>query len=186
MNNLETYYLLYFGVFGFLCVLMGIVIRSINDRVEAYLTMRRHRLVYPSLVRSNTSSRCKGPHDWDRSVLALTGLSAGTYTICQACGFVAGSPEDLQLNGPGLEVFRNGIKIRDEREAAWDAAFKKKQDETLKIMNRLIQANIYKLSGDTNSNIEVLQQFFRQSNIELDSLYATLNVNSKNETNGDG
>lgn len=186
MNNIETYYLWYFGVFGGLCVFMGIIMRSVNDRVEAYFEMRRRRKVYPALVESNKSTRCEKTHAWDRTKLVLKGLPAGTYMVCSDCGFVVGTVGDLQLNGPGLEVYRNGIKLKKERAAAYDASLKKKQAETLKIMNRLIQANLFRLSGDTNSNVEVLQQFFRQSNIELDSLYVELNKDLKSEPGDDG
>lgn len=164
--------------------LSGVFIYRIICIVASGLDARRKRKMYPGVQIARKELLCKGPHSWDKTKLAIDGLPVESYTVCKDCGLISSSEFNYKLNPPGLEVYQNNLKRRVERQARWDATFKKKQEVTNLLMNNLIKENITKFDGDTQKNIENLQQFFRKSVIEIDSLYTVLN--KEFEENGDG
>jgi hypothetical protein len=162
------------GIMWILMALSGIAAYRSFIVVKAYIGMMRRRQKYPSVAKANPLTLCSGGHKWDSVKLVLANLPVDTYKVCTDCGFVSGV-ENYQLNGPGLEVYKNTVKLRNERKAKWDATVLKKQRETQDIMNKLIRAHVADLTNDLHKNIEVLQQFFRKSNLEMESLYEKLN-----------
>jgi hypothetical protein len=168
-----TNQMVFFLLFGVLCAAAGIFGYRVNNLLVAYLEIKRQRKVYPYVVDAVDEQLCKGPHKWDQITLAL-GQYTGPYTVCTECGYVS-SEKNRMLNAPGLEVYKNNLKRRADREARWAAAYRTKNEMTHQLMNELIRSHVSLLGTDMQSNIEVMQQFFRKSNIELDSLYSRLN-----------
>ena len=150
---------------------------------KAYIDTKRQRKLYPSVIIANDKDLCKSPHKWDRIKLALGDLPVDTYTVCTECGFISHPGSKHRLNSPGLEVYKNNIKRREERVKRWEHAFMLKQKGSNDIMNTLIKSHVGQLTSDLQNNIEVLQQFFRKANLELDSLYQTLNKKVDEEDN---
>lgn len=179
MSNLEILPLVILAMFT------GVAVYKAGLMFQYTKDLKRRAKDYPSVlkVKDPESELCKGPHKWDRIKLALGNLPVDTYMVCTECGYISHEGSDHRLNGPGLEVYRNNLKRREERIKRWEAAFKQKQEESHNIMNRLIKTHVGELNDDLQHNIEVLQQFFRKANIELDSLYSTLNKKLDEEDN---
>jgi hypothetical protein len=180
MNNPDVVTFLMFT--WFLMGLSGVFLYKSIQAIFAFKEMLRRRKEYPYVERATDQRMCKGPHKWDQTKLALGALPTGKYTVCTECGYVSG--QNVMLNAPGMEVYRNNIKIRDERRDKWNKLFQVKQQRTDEIMRQQIKACVADLGSDLHKNIEVLEQFFRKSNIELESLYSKLNKEYYDEENG--
>lgn len=171
MNNLEMQF---FMLFGLLCVLAGVFGGRIHTLIVGILEMKRRRKVFPYLEKATEGNSCKGPHSYDRSKLAMPPLPVGEYLVCKDCGFVSNDVGSYRLNAPAQEVFHNNLKLR-ERAIQIDAELeRRKRDRIHALMNQLIKANIEKFDGDMHKNIPELQQFFRKTAMELESVYAGL------------
>lgn len=142
--------------------------------VKAWFQLRRRRTEYSSLVRATKDDIC-GTHKWDNIKLALAGLPVDQYRVCTECGFVSTNHGSYKLNGPALTVYKNELKIRSDRVSRYKRVADKKQVETDLLMNTMIKQFYNQLDGDKQKQVELLQQFFRKSVMELDSLYAKLN-----------
>lgn len=168
-----TNQMVFFIIYGVLCGLAGVFAYRVHNLIFAYYELRRRRKIYPYVVTAVDEQLCKGPHKWDQITLAL-GEFTGPYTVCTECGYVS-SERNRMLNAAALEVYKSSLKRRNERLARWEVAFKKKQEASHQLMNDLIKGHVALLGTDMQSNIEVLQQFFRKSNLELDSLNCKFN-----------
>lgn len=149
--------------------------------IKNWLNVRRQRKVYPSIEPATDDNVCKGPHKWDKTIVSISPLPVSLYNVCLDCGYVSCEDYSVKLNGPGLEVYRNNVKRRDERRARQQKVFTKKQQETDQIMYKMIRMHVEQLGNDVHKNSEVLQQFFRRSNIELESLFIQLNKELEEE-----
>lgn len=166
-----------------LAMFTGVAVYKAVLTVKAARELKRRSEQYPSVLEIKDGDLCKGPHKWDRIKLALGNLPVDAYTVCTECGFISHEGSNYRLNEPGLEVYRNNLKRREERLKRWEAAFRLKQEESHNIMNRLIKSHVRELNDDLHNNIEVLQQFFRKANLELDSLYTSLNKKMDEDDN---
>lgn len=142
--------------------------------VTAWFEVRRRRKEYASLEQATEENMCKGPHTWDTIKLALAGLPVDRYMVCKECGFVS-TEGSVKLNGPALEIYKNELRIRQERLDRYNAVTQKKNDEVQKLMNVMVRRCIESFDGDLHKNAEALQQFYRKTVMELDSLYSKLN-----------
>lgn len=161
---------------GLMWVLMatsGIFLYRSAMVIQAYLETRRRRKAYPSMVKVDHTA-CKDVHKWDEIQLALAGIEPGYYKVCTICGQIAKSGSPRKLNGPGMEVYKNQLKRRKEAREKLLAAKTKHQQRTTDVMLRMIRDHARSLGTDNATNVEVLQQFFRKSSIELESLYVEL------------
>lgn len=166
MNNLEE--LMY--VTWLLMALTGIFayrgVLAIND----FVTLQRRRRQYASLVPATKENICQGPHKWDTIKLALNGLPVDRYMVCLECGSVATQEASVKLNPPGLEMYRNEVRLRKENDVSFTEMVRRRQEELDRIMNIMVQHHY-----TDRLDIELLQQFFRKTVIEVDSLYTRLN-----------
>lgn len=99
---------------------------------------------------------CK-PHFWERITLAMRGLDPGKYIVCSSCGLVSGT--HFRLNGPGLEVFKNSLKLnadnllKDQRE----------ENRIQEILNRdfdlWTKTFIHQFGKDPDKNLKLLEEF---------------------------
>lgn len=162
------------GIMWVLMAASGIFLYKSVLVIGAYLTTRRRRREYPSMVAVDPKTACKEVHTWDEIKLALAGLEPGYYKVCTTCGQIAKGGSLRKLNGPGMEVYKNQLKRRRENQAKLDAVKLKRQQMTNDIMLKMIRDHARSLDGDNANNVEVLQQFFRKSSIELESMYIEL------------
>lgn len=162
---------------GLMWVLMassGIFLYKSVMVVQAYLETKRRRKIFASLEKATVENTCKGNHKWDDAKLALAGLEPGSYKVCVDCGQVAKGGSLRKLNGPAMEIYKNNIRLRGERQVKYKDLAQKRQQVTDEVMNRLVRAHVGELQGDLHANIAVLQQFFRKSSIEMEALYMDL------------
>lgn len=143
--------------------------------ITVWLDFRRQQKDYPGIGPADESKLCKEPHVWNSIKLAISDLPVDKYRVCIECGLVAHPGSPVVLNGPGMQVYLNNIKRRAERDARWNEAFKLKQDGMREIMNASIKSHVGLLSDDLSANVKVLESFFHKTNLELDSLYSSLN-----------
>lgn len=179
MTNQELFFL----IFGLLCAVSGYFANRINLLITGLIEIKRRQKVYPYIEFAHKDGICKGLHVWREATLAL-GPVTGKHDVCAECGFVSGFDGNYKLNAPALEVFKAYLKKQFDRKILQERAFARKQSESTEIMNELIRTHAGKLSEDLGKNIEVMQQFFRKSNIELDSLYTDLSKILSDESNG--
>ena len=73
-----------------------------------------------------------------------------------------------------MEIYQNELKRR-RRSIEIEAELNKRKTERIQeAMNRLIKLSIEKFDGDMHKNIPELQQFYRKTAMELESIYAGL------------
>lgn len=166
----------------FLMAVSGIFLFKSYVAIKAYIETKRLRTVYPSIEIAHKETICKGPHTWKETKLALHPLAAGVYQVCSDCGFVAGE-KNVKLNGPALEVFKNNLIRRDRLNQQWEESLKRKQEGLKRIMNLMIKSHVGLLGPDLQPNIEVLQQFFTKSTLEIESLFAKLEQELRDQEN---
>lgn len=170
MNN-ET---IFFLIYGILCAVFGFASKYLYGLITGIMDHYEKRRTLPCLVEASADTVCKGPHSWNKAKLVFPELPVDTYSVCTDCGYIAAEDEygfSYQLNKPGLEVYNNNIKLKAEDDQKIQTAFKAYQAKTQEIMNAQIRAHVGLLGTDLQTNIEVLQQFFRKSDLELKSLY---------------
>lgn len=143
--------------------------------ITVWLEFRRQQKNYPGVGPADKSKLCKEPHVWNSIKLAIADLPVDKYRVCVECGLIAHPGSPVTLNKPGMDVYLNNIRRRAARDAQWNEAFKKKQDGMRDIMNAAIKSHVPLLGTDLGSNVKVLESFFHKSNLELDSLYSSLN-----------
>lgn len=158
-----------------LAMFTGVAVYKAFLAVQATRELKRRSEMYPSVLKAKDGDLCKGPHKWDRVKLALGSLPVDDYMVCTECGYISREGSNYRLNGPGLEVYKNNLKRREARIKRYEQAHMAKQDQSHAIMNSLIKSHVGQLNDNLQNNIEVLQQFFRKANMELDSLYSSLN-----------
>jgi hypothetical protein len=152
--------------------LVGIVAYRTSLLILGIIEHRKLRQKYPSVEPIPPGYGCE-IHTWEKAKLVLGSLPVDSYLVCTECGIISG--KNRKLNGPGLEVLKNNHKIREERNLAYEETRRKRQEGLDSRMNALVKAHVQQFDGDLHQNIDKLQQFFRKSVIEVDSLYAQLN-----------
>lgn len=169
---------------GFMWVMMalsGVFAYRSFFLIKGFIEMKRRQKQYPYLEKATTENMCKGPHAWDRAKLVMAQLPVGHYRICKDCGYVSTEEGEYKLNAPGIEVYRNAIKLREEAKAKQEALLKAKQTTLDEIMSRLVKGNVQSFDGDLHKNGAALQQFFRKTVMEIESMYTKLYEDSQKE-----
>lgn len=175
-NELQTLMLVMWPLMAASGVCLYLTILAIRNHFKL---MRRQR-EYASLKPSSSEALCKGPHTWDTIKLALAGLPVDTYMVCSECGLVSTQEASVQLNGPALEIYRNELKIRQRRNNLQSRMDQKRRAELDRLMNTMVKS-VYVELGSNHDHVKVLQQFFRKTVLEVDSLYARLNKEIEEE-----
>lgn len=174
MNNQIVFFIL----FGLLCSLAGYFAFRTYSLVLSIIEVKRRRRELPYLEMARQELLCKGPHSYDRMRLAMAPLPIETYLICKDCGFISNDEGSFKLNKPALEVYHNNLKIRDRQAEIDLMLLRKKQEKLDLLMNKMIKGLLedpdFYRHDDINFRIQVLQQFFRKSAIEIESMYASL------------
>lgn len=170
MNNEMMFFLLY----GLLCGVAGMFWGRVQTLIKAYFDMKRRKIEYASLEEAKTELICKGPHSYDRIKLAMAELPVDEYLVCKDCGFVSNSEGSYKLNGPALEIYHAELNRRTKAIEIDAELRRRKQERIDQLMNVLVRANIEKFDGDLSKNSYELQQFYRKTALELESVYAGL------------
>jgi hypothetical protein len=144
-------------------------------RIKEIMNMRRRRREYPSLEAVVPSETCKSLHKWESIKLVMSGLPAGSYKVCIDCGMVSHGRNNLKLNKPGLEVYRNEINNRLKLKDIQADMNIKKHGELKKVLNELLKYYYPELLGDKDYQCKLLERFFTRSIIEIDQVYDSLN-----------
>lgn len=168
---------LFLLIFGVLCAAAGVVARRAYEAIAYIVDYRKKLKTHPGLIAATADNVCKVNHKWDKVRLALAGLPVDTYTVCTECGYVVAmteDDEDFKLNEPALELYRETLKQQKEEDVKYMNRLKRRQDKLQEIMNSQIRAHVGQLTDDLQKNIEVMQQFFRKSTIEVESLLVSL------------
>lgn len=165
MNDLQSLMLVMWP----LMALSGIFIYKAFLAITGAIADRRRRKEYASLNNATKDTICKGPHTWNTIKLAMAGLPTDQYMVCSDCGFVSTDLGFVQLNKPALEIYRNELRLREQRKTTSEWMKQRKQEELDRIMNIMVQHHY-----TDRLDVELLQQFFRKTVIEIDSLYDRL------------
>jgi len=166
MNNEFIFFLMY----GVLCGLFGYFAFRVKILIKVILETRRRRKTLPYLEMAHQHLLCKGPHTYSETTLAMAPLPTGDYLVCSECGFVSNGEGSFKLNGPAIEVFRNNISRKKEREARALIAMATRQRLMDDAMNGLVKRYVEKFGVDLHTNAEELKQFFRHAVIEIDDV----------------
>lgn len=128
---------------------------------------KRRQKIYPSLVKAD-EGLCK-THTWIKSKLVLTKLDTGFYTLCKECGFVSGTK--FKLNGPGLEVLNNNIKLADQKYENMKKSVSR-FEEIFKADRILwIKTNINKFGKDLEENQKLLEELSLYTRNSIEAAY---------------
>ena len=166
--------MMFFLLYGVLCGAFGVFANRLYLLGTAYFKMKESRKVFPYLEAVTKNNICSGPHEYDRITLAFAAIPTGEYLVCKCCGFVSTARGQYKLNAPAMEVYKNEL---DRRSKAIKAVFeqnKLKNEMMHEAMNRLIKGSVANFEGPMQSNIEELQQFFRKTQMEIESINETL------------
>lgn len=171
MNNLWPSLLLLWAM----CALSGIFAYTSYLRIKEILNIRRRRREYPSLEIIKEGEACKDLHRWESIKLVMSGLPVGSYKVCVECGMVSHGRNNLKLNKPGLEVYKNELSNRTRLQNIQSEMNFKKSSEIRKLLNNMIKRYYSELGDDKQAQSKLLERFFMSSITELDALYDSLN-----------
>jgi hypothetical protein len=94
-------------------ICLGLAFVCLKNAVNAFHKIKEIKEKYAALKTATSGSVCPGPHSWDSITLAFKELPVEKYSVCKDCGYIAGT--GYQLNGAGLEIFKNDIVRRAKR-----------------------------------------------------------------------
>jgi hypothetical protein len=116
---------------------------------------------YPRLIRvSDEWLAFNDPcdrHDWHKTTLAMKALPPGSYLVCTKCGRVSGHP--YILNGPGLEVLRNNIRLEAEKKAKNERQLDRTQEILEADFNYWVNTYLQEFGSDREKNRQLLRKF---------------------------
>jgi hypothetical protein len=107
MNSTDSTFIL----LAILMFFFAYIFLRTSNIVLGMIELKRRRKIYSSLQKADDTV-CKSSHTWSKASLLMQPLDYGNYMVCSECGFVGGT--QYQLNKPGLEVFKNNLKIKEE------------------------------------------------------------------------
>lgn len=156
----------------FLMALSGVFAYRSFVVIKAKIEYERRRKTLSALKQPRDEDLCKGPHSWEKSMLAFAEIDTGMYLVCKECGNIANT--DYSLNGPAKEILLNNLKLREEKVAKNKALNEKRIKLIDGLMNRMVKDNIESFDGDFTKNSYALQQFYRKTVLGVECIYAEL------------
>lgn len=158
-----------------LCAMSGVFAYTSYLRIKQIMDIKRRRREYPSLEKISENEACKTLHKWESIKLVMSGLPVGSYKVCVDCGMVSHGRNNLKLNKPGLEVYKNELSNRKRLQDIQSEMNFKKSEEIRKLLNKMIKQYYSELGDDKQAQSKLLERFFMSSMLELDVLYDSLN-----------
>jgi hypothetical protein len=140
----------------------------------AYQTLLHRKMENTVMIIPAVSDKsCKTPHTWLKTSLKLPNkVNAKAYTICTTCGYISGT--EHRLNALALTRLSQKLEIAKSDQENYEKLRLKRQVMMDESMNRIIKENVQNFEGDLHKNIENLQQVFRKSFIEFETIYSNL------------
>jgi len=105
---------LIFACFGFLIGILWVGFVISAKWIWQYLKFEYEYMKHPRLVPHVEELICKDVHAWSAVTLALRGLEAGEYRVCQKCGCISGN-SSVMLSNEALAQVNQGLALLQQR-----------------------------------------------------------------------